>query len=191
MKSKVKRIKVKDIENNKKAEFNNYISDFDYLIDNKVVIPSFVIDQLSSFPLLQSTSKKLLKLYFNDVGLLSNILYKNNVNTILFDQEDTITLGSIYETAVANELNSHNHELFYFNSKKIGDVDFLINDYDSQTILPIIIKSGKINSTFKTLSKLIDNNSTLIDKGYIFYDQCKIKKQNNIFYLPIYIIMFL
>lgn len=44
MESKVRRVKVKDIENNNKAEFNNYINDFNYLINNKVAIPSFAID---------------------------------------------------------------------------------------------------------------------------------------------------
>ena len=44
MESKVRRVKVKDIENNNKAEFNNYINDFNYLINNKVLIPSFAID---------------------------------------------------------------------------------------------------------------------------------------------------
>ena len=44
MENKVRRVKVKDIENDNKAEFNNYINDFNYLINNKVLIPSFAID---------------------------------------------------------------------------------------------------------------------------------------------------
>ena len=191
MENKVKRVKVKDIEENKKAEFKNYIDEFDYLINSGVALATYAISNPSSFPLLQSMSKNLVKLYFNDVGLLTNILYKNNVNAVLYNQDNNINLGSVYETVVATELKAHGHELYYFDSKKIGEVDFLINDYDSLKILPIEIKSGKDSSNFKALPKLISIDSKVINKGYIFYNENEIKEQNNIFYFPIYLIMFL
>ena len=51
----------------------------------------------------QSVGENLLKLYLNDVGLLTDDLYGNNIRTVL-DDETGINLGSVYEIAVAQEL---------------------------------------------------------------------------------------
>lgn len=72
----------------------------------------------------------MLKLYLNDVGLLSNILYKTNIKAILND-EKSINLGTVYESVVASELKAHGHNLFYYDNKANGKVDFLIDDYDT------------------------------------------------------------
>ena len=50
--------------------------------------------------------------------------------------EPPINLGSVYETAVACELKAHGHDLFYYDNSKKGEVDFLVNDYDSLSIVP-------------------------------------------------------
>lgn len=75
---------------------------------------------------------RIVKFYYNDVGILTNLLYKNNINAI-FDNDKGINLGSVYETVCVMELRVHRHQLFYFDSKKIGEVDFLINDYDNSS----------------------------------------------------------
>ncbi len=56
------------------------------------------------------------------------------------------------------ELISYGHELYYFDSKKVGEVDFLINDYDNLSILPIEIKSGKDQFNYRALQRLLDIN---------------------------------
>lgn len=55
------------------------------------------------FPLNESLCKNLVKLYYNDVGLLTNLLYKNNINAKL-NNDKCINLGSVYETVCAMEL---------------------------------------------------------------------------------------
>ena len=67
----------------------------------------------------------LIKLYYNDVGILTNVLYKNSIDAVL-NQDKGVNLGSAYETAAAMELIAHGHELYYFDSKKVGEVDFLL-----------------------------------------------------------------
>lgn len=84
----------------------------------------------------------MLKLYLNDVGLLSNILYKTNIKAILND-EKSINLGTVYESVVASKLKAHGHNLFYYDNKANGEVDFLIDDYDTLSFLPLELKSGK------------------------------------------------
>ncbi len=80
------------------------------------------------FPLIESSDKNLLKLYLNDVGILTNLLYKNNIKAVL-DDEISVNLGAVYESAIASELKAHDHNLFYYDNKANGEVDFLIDDY--------------------------------------------------------------
>lgn len=66
--------------------------------------------------------KNLIKLYLNDVGLLSSVLFGTNINAIIEDVW-SINLGSLYETFVAMELSAHNHPLFYYDNRGKGEVD--------------------------------------------------------------------
>ncbi len=187
MKNKVKRIKYNQIEG-KKERYNKYEDEFDYLIASGISIGVKAISN-PKFPLVESSSKNLIKLYYNDVGILSNILYSNNINALL-NNDIGIKLGSVYETACAIELVAHNHTLYYFDSKKVGEVDFLINDYNSLSILPIEIKSGNDQNNFRTIPKLVKEPYNL-KKGYILRNENIIKEENNLITFPIYMIMFI
>ena len=114
-------------------------------------------------------------MYFNDVGILTNILYKHNIGAILYTDKG-LNIGSVYETVAAMELIAHGHDLYYFDSKKVGEVDFFINDYDNLSILPIEIKSGKDGYEFRAIPKLVNKKGNYkLKKGYIFTNQniCK------------------
>lgn len=188
MENKVKRIKFKQIENKEDSNLKRYKDEFDYLINSGCALGVKAISN-PTFPLIESSSKNLIKLYFNDVGILTNILYKNNINAILNDTG--LNLGSVYETFAAMELIAHGHELYYFDSKKVGEVDFLLNDYDDLSVLPIEIKSSKTSYEFRAIPKLVDkNNNYKLNKGYIFSNQNIIKCENDLYTFPIYLIMF-
>ena len=116
--------------------------------------------------------------------------HKNNINSVLNDTSG-INLGAVYETVVAQELKSHGHELFYYDRKKIGEVDYLIDDYENLSITPIEIKSGKDFTNFKALPKLVNNENYHIKNAYIFSNFKDVKVIDNITYMPIYYIMFL
>lgn len=190
MVNKVKRIMFKKIENKDDASLSQYEDEFDYVVASGIANLTRVISN-PVFPLTASTSKDLVKLYYNDVGLLTNLLYKNNINAIL-DTDKGINLGSVYETACAMELVAHGHNLFYFDSKKVGEVGFLIDDYDSLSILPIEIKSGNDQNNFRAIPKLVNPQGNYkLPCGYVFGNKnlCQIK--DNLIILPIYLIMFL
>lgn len=190
MASKVKRIQFKKIEDKDDSNLEKYEDEFDYLFDSGISLPSRAVSN-PVFPLTESRSKNLLKVYYNDVGILTNILYRNNINAVL-NKDKGINLGSVYETAAAMELIAHGHELYYFDSKKVGEVDFLINDYDNLSILPIEIKSGKDQTNFRAIPKLVDPNGNYkIPFGFVFGNKNIVKKENNLVTLPIYLIMFL
>lgn len=187
--NKVKRIQYKEIEKIDDVRYTKYANEFEYLISSGIALAALAVSE-PKFPLAQSSSKNLIKLYMNDVGLLTNILYKHNINAIL-DNKTGVNLGAVYETFVAQELKCHDHKLFYFDSKKVGEVDYLIDNYDSLNVLPIEIKSGKDYNCFRALPKLLNNPNYKMTSGLIFSNNREIKKENNIVYLPIYFIMFI
>ena len=129
LENKKKRVVAQSIENKRGKTFADYQDEFDYLISAGIALSVQAIST-PVFPLIQSSGKNLLKLYLNDVGILSGILYGNNIQAILSDEE-SINLGSVYECVVASELIAHGHKLFYYDNRTKGEVDFLIDDYDS------------------------------------------------------------
>ena len=188
MENKVKRIQFKKIEDAPKASMGRYQDEFDYLLSSGCVLGAKAISN-PVFPLCESASKNLIKLYYNDVGLLTNLLYKNNIDAVL-NKDSGVNLGSVYETACAMELSAHGHDLYYFDSKKVGEVDFLINDYENTSILPIEIKSGNDQNNFRAIPKLVKESYNL-QKGYIFGNENGISSKSNLVTFPIYMIMFL
>ena len=188
MENKVKRIQFKKIEDAPKASMGRYQDEFDYLLSSGCVLGAKAISN-PVFPLCESASKNLIKLYYNDVGLLTNLLYKNNIDAVL-NKDSGVNLGSVYETACAMELSAHGHDLYYFNSKKVGEVDFLINNYENTSILPIEIKSGNDQNNFRAIPKLVKEPYNL-QKGYIFGNENGISSKSNLVTFPIYMIMFL
>lgn len=188
MENKVKRIQFKKIEDRPKATMERYQDEFDYLLSSGCVLGAKAISN-PVFPLCESASKNLIKLYYNDVGLLTNLLYKNNIDAVL-NKDSGVNLGSVYETVCAMELSAHGHDLYYFDSKKVGEVDFLINDYENTSILPIEIKSGNDQNNFRAIPKLVKEPYNL-QKGYIFGNENGISSKSNLVTFPIYMIMFL
>ena len=134
MENKKKRIVVKDIQNREGDRFSNYVEEFEYLIHSGIAIASNAISN-PKYPLAESQQKNLLKLYMNDVGMLSSRLYQYNVRPVLNDIAG-INLGSLYESAVAQELKAHYNKLFYYDNKQKGEVDFLVDDSSTMSVLP-------------------------------------------------------
>ena len=190
MANKVKRIQFKKIEDKDDSNLEKYEDEFDYLFDSGISLPSRSVSN-PVFPLTESRSKNLLKVYYNDVGILTNVLYRNNIDAVL-NKDKGINLGSVYETAAAMELIAHGHELYYFDSKKVGEVDFLINDYNNLRVLPVEIKSGNDQTNFRAIPKLVDPDGNYnIPLGFVFGNKNVVKKENNLITIPIYLIMFL
>ena len=187
--NKVKRIQYKNIENIDDARYVRYADEFEYLISSGIALDTKAVSE-PKFPLIQSSSKNLIKLYMNDVGLLTSTLYKNNINAILEDKTG-VNLGAVYETVVAQELKCHGHELYYFDRKKVGEVDYLVDNYESLNVLPIEVKSGKDYKNFRALPKLLMDHNYKMTKGYVFNNEREVVLEDKIKYYPIYFIMFI
>ena len=142
------------------------------------------------FPLAESDQKKLVKLYLNDVGLLTNLLYELNVNAVLQDIK-SINLGTVYESVVAQELVAHGFKLHYYDNKKKGEVDFLVDDHDNLIVLPLELKSGKNYTEHSALTNFLETADYGINRAVVFSNEREIFKKKGVTYLPIYYCMFL
>lgn len=188
MQNTKKRIVVKDIEG-KGKRYSSYTDEFDYLISSGIALDVKAIAN-PVFPLCQSEEKNLLKLYMNDVGLLSGLLYRNNTKPIIEDVR-SVNLGALYETAVAGQLKALGHRLFYYDNRKLGEVDFLIDDYDTLSVLPIEVKSGRDYTIHSALKQFTTNASYPVKEGLVLSNEREIKRVGEITYLPVYFVMFL
>ncbi len=188
LENKKKRLIFKDIEGKNWKRYNDYIEEFEYLIASGIALNVQAVSQ-PSFPMAECVGKNLLKLYLNDVGMLSYLYYGTNIDAIVKDM-NSINLGSIYETVVAQELKAHNYPLFYYDNKKMGEVDFLVDDMDNLTSMPIEIKSGKDFTRHASLNKFISNKDYNVKKAFVLSNDREVVEQNEILYMPIYNIMF-
>ena len=188
MENKKKRVVYKAIEGGDKR-WKDYADEIDYLASSGITLAVKAISS-PSFPLVESASKNLIKLYLNDVGLLTNILYRYEVSAVLNDQL-SVNLGSVYESVVASELKAHGHELFYYDNKAKGEVDFIVDDYDNLSVLPIEVKSGKDYQIHHALNAFAANEDYNIKRGIVLSNERTVHTKGMITYLPIYDVMFL
>lgn len=189
MESKKKRVVAQAIENKRGKTFNHYSDEFEYLISAGIALNVQAI-ATPVFPLIESSGKNLLKLYLNDVGILTGILYGNNIRAILDDQK-SINLGAVYETVVASELIAHGHNLFYYDNRSKGEVDYLIDDYSSLSVIPVEVKSGKDYAIHSALNTFVQNEDYNIKKAYVVSNERTVQQNGKIIYIPIYYVMFL
>lgn len=189
MENKKKRIVVKKIEDTMgHKQFDDYAEEFEYLTNSGIALPVQAISN-PRFPLVESESKNLLKLYLNDVGLLTYLLYGTNINAVLGD-EKSVNLGSVYETVVAQELQAHGFSLHYYDNKQKGEVDYLIDDFRNLSVLPIEVKSGKDYTIHSALNKFLNTPDYDIKNAIVFSNEQHVFEKDGITYLPIYYCMF-
>lgn len=173
-----------------KARYARYDSGFMWLKDAGVVIPTYNIES-PKMPLLLNKQHNLFKLFMNDVGLLTS-MYGSSVRQQLLTNYIHINWGAIHENMVAQELVAHGYtvdnSLFYFNSKKQGELDFVI-EHNGQ-VLPIEVKSGKDYERHNALSGVMKNVDYNIPQSVVFC-QGNVRVKDSIIYLPIYMTMFL
>ena len=188
MAHKKKRVVAQRIEGKRGSTFAGYEDEFEYLICSGIALNVQAIST-PVFPLIESSGKNLLKLYLNDAGILTAILYGSNIRAVL-DDEKSINLGSVYESVVASELTAHGYNLYYYDNRSKGEVDFLIDHYDSLSAVPIEVKSGKDYTIHSALNTFVKNDDYHVKKAFVLSNAREIKTNGKITYLPVYDVMF-
>lgn len=182
-------------QKNKRFQFNSIgkgltydrvQNDFLWLKDAGVAIPVYNVSE-PKLPLVISENRNLFKLFFSDVGLLTSN-YSNQVKIAILNKDKDINNGALFENVVAQELLSKGHKLYYFNSKKQGELDFVI-ELDGK-VVPLEIKSGKDYKRHSALNNVLQNQDYGIEEAYVF-SESNVEIEEKRIYFPIYMIMFL
>ena len=182
--AKNKRFILKSLNEN--FRFSKFSNSFLWLKEAGVALPTFCVDEPVS-PLLLSKSKNLFKLFMADVGLLA-AMYMDDIQIKILNHEKDINFGSVYENAAAQELKAHGFDLYYFNSKKQGELDFLLEHQGN--VLPIEIKSGKDYTKHAALSSVMANAAYAIPEAFVFHNG-NVSTSGRVSYYPIYMLMFI
>lgn len=176
---------------NEKARFSKYEDRFLWLRDAGVAIPAYNVEE-PKMPLLLNKQRNLFKLFPNDVGLLA-AMYGENIQERLLGTNPNINFGAIFENLIAQELQAHGfagdgrHSLYYFNSKRQGEIDFLV-EYGSN-VMPIEVKSGKDYERHNALCNVMGSEEYGLSRAYVFC-QDNVHSRGKITYFPIYLITF-
>ncbi|GHU64314.1 ATPase AAA [Clostridia bacterium] len=180
-----KRFILKDMKTN--ARYGRYEECFIWLADAGVALPVFNADA-PMYPLLLSKASNLFKLFMADVGLLTSTFIKDTSIEIL-NKNPNVNYGSIFENAVAQELKSQKFELYYYRSKKFGELDFVV-ETPGGTVIPIEVKSGKNYKRHNALRNVLARGDYSISKGYVL-SEANVEADGDVTYLPIYMTMYL
>lgn len=182
--SQNKRFIIKDIKSG--VKFDRYENSFLWLKDAGFALPVYNVET-PKIPLKLSKSRCLFKLFMSDVGLLASE-YSQGIQLKIISGDDKLNYGAIFENYIAQELTACEHDLYYYNNKKRGELDFLI-EYDGE-VLPIEVKSGKDYKVHRALSNIMDCGEFNLNRALIF-NNSNLKVEGKLTYAPIYMAMFL
>ena len=116
-----KRFILKNLSENKK--FTSYEESFLWLTKAGIALPVYNVEAPEE-PLELNKLRNLFKFFSNDVGLLAS-QYARGIQARILSADDSVNYGCIYENAVAEELCANGLNLYYFKSKKQGEIDFV------------------------------------------------------------------
>ena len=149
---------------NENAKFERYQNSFLWLKNSGVALSVYNVEE-PKIPLLLARSRNLFK------------LFQKNIN-----------FGSVYENAVAQELVAHGIDPYYYNNKKRGELDFVI-ELDGK-VLPIEVKSGKDYEVHRALSNIMDCKEYDLSEAVVFCND-NLRVEGKLVYAPVYMVMFL
>ncbi len=162
-----------------------YANSFEWLADAGVALPCRNVTAPQP-PLQMNEKHSLFKLFQNDVGLLCAACMEN-VQFDILQGNLTINMGSILENVMAQQFCSNGFSLHYYDSKKHGELDFVLQN--GLHIDVAEIKSGNDYKKHAALNKVLAVSEWDIAHAYVF---CKgnVERENTITYLPWYMAMF-
>ena len=170
-----------------RGKYDRTEDDFVWLKDAGVAIPVFKVDE-PKVPLALARKSNLFKFFMNDVGLLCS-MYMDGIQMRILNGETDMNFGAVYENYVAQELAAHGHDLIYYNSKKRGEVDFLVEKEGE--VLPIEVKSGGDFNTHAALDNLMSEREFAIPEAWVLSGNGQVNTADRIVYFPICFLMFL
>ncbi len=167
------------------ARLLRYEDSFNWLADVGVALPCYNVTEPQA-PLGLNEKRNLFKLYMNDVGLLCAACMENVQFDLLMGNVE-INMGSILENVFAQNLKSNGFKLHYFDSKKIGELDFVLQNGLSTVLLEI--KSGNDFKKHPAMDHALETKQWKFEQTIVF-SKSNVEEEEEILYLPWYMIMF-
>lgn len=171
---------------NENTKFDRVENSFLWLKNAGVALPVYNVEE-PKLPLLLARSRNLFKLFQSDVGLLAS-QYAEGIQMRIIMGDKDINFGAIYENAVAQELVAHGMTTYYYNNKKQGELDFIVEL--NGKVLPIEVKSGKDYESHRALSNVLQQEAYDLPEAVVFNND-NLHTKSKIIYAPIYMVMFL
>lgn len=171
---------------NEKARFASYENSFLWLRDAGVALPTYNVEEPKQ-PLLLAKTRNLFKLFQSDVGLLTS-QFADGIQLKLLGDNQAINYGAIYENVVAQELKAHGFDLYYYNSKRLGELDFVVEYHGN--VLPIEVKSGKDYERHNALSNVMSSAEFALPEALVLCNG-NVSVDGKVVYMPVYMLMFL
>lgn len=166
--------------------FSRSEDNFLWLADAGTALPVYNV-AAPLIPLELNEKSSLFKLFLSDVGMLTTLYGRATKVQLLSDQKD-LNNGALYENAVAQELKAHGFRLYYYNSKKLGELDFVI-EYMGK-VLPIEVKSGKNYKRHSAINNVMSITDYHLEQGFVFSNY-NVSVEGKLVYYPVYMTMFL
>lgn len=180
---KNRRFKVNSISPS--ARLLRYEDSFNWLADAGVALPCYNVAEPQP-PLQLNEKRNLFKLYTNDVGLLCASCMEN-IQFELLNGNVEVNMGSILENAIAQNLKANGFKLHYFDSKKIGELDFVLQKGLSVNLVEV--KSGNEFKKHPALRNALEVEQWKFDEITVF-SKSNVEEDGRITYLPWYMVIF-
>ena len=168
------------------SRFSRIEDGFLWLKNAGVAIPAYCVEEPKP-PLRLSEKRNLFKLFANDVGLLA-AMYAEGIQLRILAGEKSLNIGAIYENAGAQELKAHGFGIFYYHSKKRGELDFVVEN--AGHAIPIEVKSGKDYKRHNALQNVLADENYPIDEAIVLSNE-NVERVGKITYAPAYMAMFI
>lgn len=167
------------------ARLARYEDSFQWLSDAGVALACYNVTEPQT-PLKLNEKHSLFKLFMNDVGLLCAACMENVQFDLLSGHLD-VNLGSILENIVAQQLKANGYDLFYFDAKKYGEVDFVVSGGVHTRLIEV--KSGNDYKKHSALDKIRSVSEWKFRDGIVL---CKgnLEVVDDVLYLPWYMMIF-
>lgn len=180
---KNKRFNISDVQ--KAARFDRVREGFLWLTAAGVALPCYNVTA-PALPLALNEKASLFKLFLSDVGMLTS-LYGRAVKLQIVTRQ-AVNKGAVFENVIAQELTAHGYPIYYYASKKWGELDFVL-EHDGK-VLPIEVKSGKDYTRHSALNNVLQVRDYELSQAVVF-SSANVETKGKITYYPAYMVMFL
>ena len=164
------------------ARYQKYQRDFVWLQNAGVGLKTDLVNEPKS-PLLKTSQPSRFKLYQSDTGMLM-ARYPISVAQAAYLDSKNPNLGGVYENIVAQELAAQGHELYYYMTKRRGEVDFMV-DGPACSAIAIEVKSGSYYHSHAALDHVLDASEYGVELGIVL-SRGNVERIGKVLYLPLY-----